>query len=109
MNQFKGNGSSEDIGNFNENFNDIFIQMSESIEMMLNKNKPDQALEVLNSFVLTANLYAQSNNCILNKLANITGKIKMLLEAIAKKSHAASYTIAISAPAGIEISITWNA
>lgn len=108
MDQFKGDGSSEDIHNFDENFNDIFIQISESIESMVQKNKAEQALEVLNSFVITANLYAQINNNILNKLSNITGKLKALLESIAKKLQAASYSISISAPAGIAIGITWN-
>ena len=108
MDQFKGDRSSEDIQNFDQNFNDIFIQISKSVEMMVSKNKAEQAFEVLNSFVITANLYAQINNNILNKLSNITSKLKLLLEGIAKELQAASYSISVSAPSGISIGITWN-
>ena len=44
MDTFKGDGSSEDINDFDNNFNDIFIRTSSSIKKMISANKAEQAL-----------------------------------------------------------------
>ncbi len=100
--------AANDANNFNKNFTELFSRTSDDIQKLLRQNQPDKALEKFMTFIWTANSYAQTTATIINKLIGIIDKLKLPLENIAQKVKAASFSIAISTPIGISISVTWD-
>lgn len=100
--------TSSEANIFAQKFDDVFLRTSNAVQNLLSQNRPDEALEKFMLFVGTANLYAQIKTSIINKLISIIGQLKMLLKNIAAQINAASYSISVTAPIGLSVSITWD-
>ena len=108
MDFIKSDSAETEANAFYQNFDEKFSITSQSVLKLLEQNQPYKALENLLLFVGTANSYIQTKTNIINKLTGIISQLKMLLQNIANMIKAASYSISVSAPFGISISITWN-
>ena len=91
--------------NFYEDEIDSYFEEVEKKE----ENSPDEAFNLLLCATSAINVAVSKNSKIIKKLKGWIAKIKKHLKNLAKKIGASSYSISTGIPAGITITVTWNA
>ena len=89
--------------NIMDKVNELIIEEEKMIE-----EKPDEAYTNLLMIVNYVNATSVKNPHILGHLEKLINELKRLLEKIADKVNAESYSIGVSAPFGIAVNITFK-
>lgn len=108
MNESKSADTQTSAKEFELNINKFFDRLSSDVQTAVSNKQPDLALAHIMNFITAANIFAQTQHGIINKLNSMIGNLLKLLESVAKNYNATSYSISASLPIGISISLSWD-